>query len=1283
MTEYAPFGSEFDVNSTYARTQANAETTQLADGRFIVVWREFTVGTSANQFLKAQIFNPDGTPSGSELTLANSGLNPVVTAQPGGGFLLVWETFSAVRAQSFNANGTPAGAAFDVSPISAQATLADVASLPGGGFAIVWQDTRTSGGDTSGSGIHIRAYNSLSVAYSDIQLNQTTLGNQADASIAALPSGGYVATWTDRSSTIYGRFVGADGVPTGAQFTISTAQGSAVGVESSVTVLANGNVAVAWYGWSNELDQTAHQIQVINSAGQASGPRITVPHGFYGGSATGPEIVALADGGFALAWTANTSPLSDGSGRAIFVQAFNADGSVAMGPTLANTQATGDQFDPSLVALANGSFAVIWTDTNGPSGDDDQVKAQIFAPTGTVVISSNGGGDQAAVSADENQTTVTQVIAGTGSVSWPITYSIVGGADAGLFAVNSATGALTFIQARDFENPGGNGSGTYEVIVRASNGYSSDDQTISVALADVNERPVITSDGGGTSAALTVAENGTSVTTVVASDVDGDAVQYSISGGNDAALFTIDPNTGVLNFVNAPDYEAPADYAADNFYQVTVTASDGTLSSNQTIEILVTNANEGVTVTSNGGGNTASVTVSEGQSAVTTVAATDLDGDTLTYSIVGGSDASQFSIDPSTGALQFTGTPNFESPTDADGDNIYDVVVQSSDGSLTDTQALAVTVANVNEVPTITSNGGGSSASVSVSEGSTSVTTVAASDPDGTAATFSIAGGADAVIFTIDASTGALQFTGAPNFEAPADSNGDNVYEVIVSASDGSLTDTQTLSVTVSNVNETPTITSNGGGNSGALSVSEGSTSVTTVAASDPDGATATFSIAGGADASLFAINQTTGVLTFVDAPNFETPTDANGNNIYEVTVSASDGSLVDTQALSIAVSNVNEAPVITTNGGGATANLTIAENSTAVTTVAASDPDGGSTLYAIAGGADASRFTINQSTGVLTFVTDPNFEVPTDANGNNVYEVTVSASDGSLTDTQALSITVSNVNEAPVITSNGAGNSAALTVNENMTAVTTVTSTDPEGGARTYSISGGADAARFEINATTGVLSFVTAANYEAPTDAGANNVYDVIVTASDGSLTDTQALAITIGNVVDGVTLTGTNGGNTLTGTSAEDTLLGLGGNDLLNGAVGADVLDGGKGNDTLTGGLGADQLTGGEGADTFTFTTINDTLPSLFDVITDFSRANKDKISVAGIDANANVSGDQAFAFIGTGSFTGVAGQLRYEQMGGHTFVMGDVNGDGVSDFVIKVNGLTGFVTGDFIL
>ena len=89
-----------------------------------------------------------------------------------------------------------------------------------------------------------------------------------------------------------------------------------------------------------------------------------------------------------------------------------------------------------------------------------------------------------------------------------------------------------------------------------------------------------------------------------------------------------------------------------------------------------------------------------------------------------------------------------------------------------------------------------------MAENSTTVTTVAATDPDaGQTLTFSIAGGADAGLFTIDGSTGALAFASAPDFEAPADANGDNIYEVIVQVSDGlGGIDTQTIAVTVTNV---------------------------------------------------------------------------------------------------------------------------------------------------------------------------------------------------------------------------------------------------------------------------------------------------------------------------------------------------------------------------------------------------------------------------------------------------------------------------------------------------
>lgn len=108
-----------------------------------------------------------------------------------------------------------------------------------------------------------------------------------------------------------------------------------------------------------------------------------------------------------------------------------------------------------------------------------------------------------------------------------------------------------------------------------------------------------------------------------------------------------------------------------------------------------------------------------------------------------------------------------------------------------------------------------------------------------------------------------------------------------------------------------------------------------------------------------------------------------------------------------------------------------------------------------------------------------------------------------------------------PTITSNGGGATAAISIPENQTAVTTVTATDLNAAdVLTYSISGGADAAKFAINASTGVLTFVAAPDYEVPTDSGANNIYDIQVTVSDGNGgTDVQAIAVTITDVVSEV--------------------------------------------------------------------------------------------------------------------------------------------------------------------
>ncbi len=372
----------------------------------------------------------------------------------------------------------------------------------------------------------------------------------------------------------------------------------------------------------------------------------------------------------------------------------------------------------------------------------------------------------------------------------------------------------------------------------------------------------------------------------------------------------------------------------------------------------------------------------------------------------------------------------------------------------------------------------------------------------------------------------------------------------------------------VAAINVAPVIYSNGGGDTAAINVAENGVVVTTVAATDVNGNLLSYSITGGADAALFAINATTGALSFKTAPNFEAPTDAGANNVYDLIVQVSDGALVDTQTLAVTVTNVNEAPVITSNAGGATAAITIAENTTAVTAVTATDVDAANTLtYSVAGGLDAAKFAINASTGALSFIVAPNFEAPTDADPNNVYNVIVQVSDGALVDTQALAVTVTNVNEAAT----GALRISGYTANNNNATLTASnTLVDPDGMSNVvqYQWQRLVNGSWQNIaGATTATL-----ANQNNTTVRVSSSYTDIF---GNYSFISTETAVIARDN----------NNGNVL-GTVGNDYVLGLGGSDVLTGNTGNDTVDGGAGNDTLMATVndGNDVYIGGAGTDTF---------------------------------------------------------------------------------------------------
>jgi Ca2+-binding RTX toxin-like protein/type III secretion system FlhB-like substrate exporter len=796
-----------------------------------------------------------------------------------------------------------------------------------------------------------------------------------------------------------------------------------------------------------------------------------------------------------------------------------------------------------------------------------------------------------------------------------------------------------------------------------------------------------------------------------------------------------------------------------------VQVSDGNGGSDtQAIAVTVTNQNEAPTITSNGGGNTAAVSVAENTTAVTTVTATDPDaGQTLSYSIAGGADASKFTINATTGALAFVTAPNFEAPTDAGANNVYDVTVQVSDGNGgSDTQAIAVTVTNQNEAPTITSNGGGNTAAVSVAENTTAVTTVTATDPDaGQTLSYSIAGGADASKFTINAATGALAFVTAPNFEAPTDVGANNVYDVTVQVSDGNGgSDTQAIAVTVTDVNEQGTGNVVAAINIGGGAYTAVESGINYIA--DPGPATGTITyrnlsgqpIGGTQDDSLYQTYgfgnfsytlavptpgnyqvkleliepfwQAAGSRLFDVALEGSVPTGFHNIDIYALaggrfqaltltqTVSVTDGilnvdfnPLVDNSIVSaVAVYSVggsNNPPVITSNGGGNTATVSVAENTTAVTTVTATDPDAGQTLsYSIIGGADASKFTINVTTGVLAFVTAPNFEAPTDVGANNVYDVTVQVSDGNGgIDTQAIAVAVQDV---PGVTLNGTGQSETLTGTGENDIINGRGGNDTlqglggndrlDGGAGTDTAAYAASPAGVNVSLATGSGSGGdaqgdTLINIENLTGSVFNDTLEGdsgnnVLAGGDGIDTvsyEHAAAGVTVSLAINSAQNTGGAGSDTLSGF---ENLTGSASGDVLTGSSGVNVLSGLAGNDTLNGGSGADTLIGGAGSDQFLFTATADSSPNAPDLITDFVHG-VDRINLSAIDANTspNAIGDQAFVFAGQNSNV-VANSVTWYESSGNTIVQADLDANTTAEFTIVLTGVNhNLAASDFIL
>ena len=663
-------------------------------------------------------------------------------------------------------------------------------------------------------------------------------------------------------------------------------------------------------------------------------------------------------------------------------------------------------------------------------------------------------------------------------------------------------------------------SDSFAVTV-ADDAGATDAATVRVTVTAVNDAPVITSP-----TTLSVAENETAVATLTATDADlgdGEELQWSIPAGTDAGHFTLTA-AGELSFRTAKDYETPDDTDTDREYELTVQVTDGHNPVSAALTVTVTNVNEAPSFDAASYAFDLAENVAGDQTAVAlgTVTASDPDaGDVPAYAISAG-DTSLFALDENSGALTYVGAgEDFEAEPAG-----YELTVTATDaGSLTATAAVTVTITDVNEAPAavadaITVAEGGTAAALA--DGVTGSVLANDTDPEDDDLKAVLVSGPDHGTLTLNAD-GTFSYA----HDGSEDHSDRFIYRADEQGEGGAEGSEATVTITITAVNDAPVIAGDQ-----ALAVAEGGsvalagadlsasdaddddeTLSWTVPAAGEDGAPAAGHLAL-ADAlatpvtSFTAVQLSAGEVVYVH-DGTETTSDS-----FAVTV-ADDAGATDAATVRVTVTAVNDAPVITSP-----TTLSVAENETAVATLTATDADLGdgeelqwSIPAGVDGGADAGHFTLTTA-GELTFRTAKDYETPDDTDTDREYELTVQVTDGHNPVTAALTVTLTDVNEAPSFDAASYAFDLAENVAGDQTAVAlgTVTASDPDAGdVPAYAISAG-DTSPFALDEDSGALTYVgEGEDFEAEL-----GTYELTVTATDGgSLTATAEVTVTITDV------------------------------------------------------------------------------------------------------------------------------------------------------------------------
>ena len=531
--------------------------------------------------------------------------------------------------------------------------------------------------------------------------------------------------------------------------------------------------------------------------------------------------------------------------------------------------------------------------------------------------------------------------------------------------------------------------------------------------------------------------------------------------GDDAELVTFDQETSSIVLIAGVDREVKSDLS----FNVNIESENGDVFELAFL-INVNDINEPLDFTSNATADAFAENIEVG-SIIAETSAVDPEGETVTYSL-SGEGSENFELD-SNGNVVLKNALDFETV------NSFTLTLSASDGTNTSSEEIIFTVQNIDEAPVLSSTLEATSFSEDLSIGS-SIASISGLDPESSPLTYSLSG-EGSELFTVD-SQGNITLASALDFETTSS------FELTLTVSDGVHSVSESLTFSITDINEVPDTSISLAASAFEENVSLG-TSIATVNVIDPESSELTYTLSGeGSD--KFTVDEN-GNITLKSAFDFET------TSSYSLTLTVSDGVHSVTENFTFSILDVTELSIQLASN-----DVTINENVNSGTAITSTTTtiDGNSTVSYSLSGTGSDKFSVD-SNGNITTNGTLDYETTTS------YSITLTATDGINTVSETLTVSVANTDLSIELAS------STISLNESVssgTAVTSTTATNPEGTV-SYSLSGtGSD--KFSVDSNGNITTNGTL-DYETTTS------YSITLTATDGTTTTTQSFTVNVADI------------------------------------------------------------------------------------------------------------------------------------------------------------------------